>query len=405
METESIRLESVTHKTNSLLFLTAMLFFCGLLSGCATKPPPQRVAQMNADVYYGGVCLVAGSTNDIKTRFPELSAMMESPAGEKLKEDVRDRFKAAKESFSKINLVGFSDELAGNDSVVMACGFTGEKYFSETGVLGEKEVRNVTAYLGGTLLLQSFEKQGDGGTYNIKLLACYPFSMICIGLAGDNESPQVAGGRLMAGNQIGLGSDSLDKILKGLAGKVAPVTGLGATMQIRNVAVAEKATRFVGVKFDGSNNDFQQWLAGELGAQLSRQIGLSIIPYVEDTSSRNLAVMLENGSSRNITLPQPDFILDIEILGFSKTMAKATASESLWVYGAYSRVSIKEAGSGAVRWQKEIKAGVPKKIAATQTVIDHSGAEFSALIALLEAVPADLLADPNARPLLNSCLK
>jgi hypothetical protein len=209
----------------------------------------------------------------------------------------------------------------------------------------------------------------------------------------------------MTGDQIGLGSDSLNKILRGLAGKVAPVTGLGATMQIRNVSVAEKAARFVGAKFDGSNKEFKQWLAGELGAQLSRQIGLSIIPYAEDTTSRNLAVMLENGSSRNITLPQPDFVLDVEILGFSKAMAKETVSESLWVYGAYAKVSIKEAGTGMVRWQKEVKAGVPKKIAATQTVIDHAGAEFSALLALLEAVPADLLADPKARPFLNSCLK
>jgi hypothetical protein len=405
METESAGDGSITQNAKALLFLTISLFLGVIFSGCATKPPPQRVAQINADVYYGGVYLVAGSIDDIKPRFPELSTTMASPAGEKLKGDIRDRFKVEKEDFSKINLTGFSGELAGNDSVVMACGFTGEKYFSESGILGDKEIRNVTAYLGGSLLLQSFKKQGDGGQYDIKLLACYPFSMICIGLAEDNESPEMAGGRLIAGDQIGLGSDSFTKIVKGLAGKVAPVTGLGATMQVRNIAVAEKAERFVGAKFGGSNKEFQQWLAGELGAQLARQIGLSIIPYAEDTSSQKLAVMMENGSAYNIALPQPDFILDIEILGFSKALAKETASESLWVYGAYATVSIKEAGTGAVRWQKEIKAGVPKKIAATQTVIDHSGAEFSALLALLEVAPADLLADPKARPLLNSCLK
>jgi len=86
-------------------------------------------------------------------------------------------------------------------------------------------------------------------------------------------------------------------------------------------------------------------------------------------------------------------------------MAKRTVSESLWVYGAYANVSISEAGTGMVMWQKDVKAGVPKKIATTQTVIDHSGAEFSALMALLGRTAREILSDPQARPVLNACLK
>jgi hypothetical protein len=286
----------------------------------------------------------------------------------------------------------------------MGCAFTGERYFSEVAMVDASEIRNVRAYLGGELLLQHFIRNGAGGT-DIKLLACYPFSLTCIGLVPSGQQPPDVGGKLLLGKDIGVGSEAFRQILDSLAGKVAAVTGLGATMQIRTVTIAPKADDFVAKTFGSNPKEFSQWLAGELGAQLSKQIGIPLIPYAEDTSSRKMAQMMESGSAYNITLPEPQYTVDVELQGFSRAKAKETTAESAWVYGAYAKFVVKESVSGKVRWEKEVKAGVVKKIAATQTQVDHSVAEFSALTALLEEMPRVFLADKDARPLIESCLK
>ena len=176
-------------------------------------------------------------------------------------------------------------------------------------------------------------------------------------------------------------------------------------MQVRTVTIAPKAEDFVAKTFGSNPKEFSQWLAGELGAQLSKQIGIPLIPFAEDTSSRKMAQMMESGSAYNITLPEPQYTVDVELQGFSHAMAKETTSESAWVYGAYAKFVVREAATGTVRWEKEVKAGVVKKIAATQTKVDHSVAEFSALTVLLEEMPRVLLADKQARTLIESCLK
>ena len=383
--------------------LSAVLIIFSLV-GCATKPPPKRVCQADADVYYGGVYLLAGTVADIKPRFPALYSEWPSATGAEIKEDVRDVIKSEKNRFSKILLRGFSGDLAPDDAVIAACGFSGEKYFSESVVLGGENVCNVRAYLGGSLLLQHF-KRGVNGVSDIKLLACYPFSLTCIGLVKPGESPVDAGGKLLLNGETGLRSDSFRHIISGLACNVAPVTGLGATLQIRNMGTSPAVNEFVAEMFGGNEKEFKQWFAGELGAQLAKQIGLPIIPTMEDTSNRNMAQMLENGMAYNIQLPAPHFFMDIELAGFSNVMAKQTATESLWVYGAYAKFTVCEAVSGLVIWQKDLKAGVPKRIARTQASIDQSAAKFSALLELLKAVPRDMLADEKARPILDACLK
>ena len=389
-----------------LRVLSAVLIILGL-AGCATIPPPTRVPQAHADVYYGGVYLLAGTVNDIKPRFPALYAETTTATGSAFTDAIRDVIKGEQGKFSKISLRGFLGELAPDDAIIAACGFTGEKYFSESVDLGGenvRNVRNVRAYLGGALLLQNF-KRGVIGASDIKLLACYPFSLTCIGLVRPGESVEDAGGRLLLDDKTGLRSDTFRNIVSELAGHVAPVTGLGATLQIRNIGLNTAVAEFIADKFGGSEKEFKQWLAGELGAQLAKQIGVPIIPYVEDTSTRPMAQMMQNAMAYMIQLPAPDFVMDIDLAGFSNVMVKQTATESLWVYGAYAKFTVCEAGSGIVCWQKNLKAGVPKRIAVTQTSIDQSVAKFSALLELLRAVPQDMLADPKARPIIDACLK
>lgn len=394
------RAVGIPNVRDGIYFLISVFSIFAFLTGCATKPLPQRVSQVGSDIYYGGVYRVAGNLKQAEVDFPGVSSVIQAPSNKTF----RNLFKNSRNDFSGINLIGFDGELAPNDSTVMACGFTGEKFFSESILIGTTPVQNVRSYVGGALFLQNFQRQGDG-QYDIKLLACYPFSMTTIGLVEKGQSSKEAGSTLVSNEISAGGGGRFGDVIKRISSKVAPVTGLGATVQVRDINVDEKSTDFIEKQFSGNASNFKHWLAGEIGAQLAVQIGMPIVPYTENTSSRQLAVMLENGSAYNIKLPSPDYIIDVDVEGFSKAKAKETASETLWVYGAYAKVSIKEAGTGIVRWEKSMKVGVPKKTAATQLVVDHSVAQFSALSTLLENIPVDLMADKKAKSLIQSCLK
>ena len=381
----------------------AVICFVILISGCATPKAPQRVQQVNADVYYGGLYLIAGSVDAIPQRFPALYDKV-SPVGSPVKTNIRNLIGTERPSFHKINLKGFDGDLAPDDAIIMANGLTGEKYFSEATMLADSEVKNFNAYLSGALLLQHFKKKPEGG-FDINLLACYPYSITIKGLVDDSSTPMNSGGQALLDELLGEKSEDYKGLIKVIAGNVAPVTGLGSTIQVRNISVSEKLSDFVTKVFGGSEKDLKQWVAGEIGAQLSKQIGMPVIPYAEDTSSRKLAQMMESGEAYNIALPPPDYVVDIELLGFARAKQKETATEALWAYGAYVKFAISETATGIQRWQIKTKAAIPKRTWVGQTEVDHSVAEFHALLAVLEQIPKDLLADKKAKSLVESFLK
>lgn len=375
-----------------------------VLTACSTPDvPPQRVARVDQDVFYGGVYLLAGKQDDIPRRFPSLydPLLGTDPS---LRFQLRDFIGDNAGAFSRVNLKGFSGELAPDNAIVMALAFNAERSFSESVVLGNDEIRNVRAYVGGAFLLQSFRRRPEGG-FDIQLLGCFPFSHSCVDLVGAGASVEDAAATALLSSELGLFSPGFNRVLTNIAQRVVPVTGLGATMQIRSVGIDEKATGFVAQQFSGSEGDFGHWLAGELGAQLAGRIGIPIIPYAEDPSSRNLAQMLESGEAFNIRLPEAGFAVDVVLHGFSREMARQTASESMWVYGAYATISIAEAQTGVVRWSQYVRAGSLKRIAATQTSVDHGAAEFEALLQLLAKIPDELLKDRAARSIVDACLR
>lgn len=380
-----------------------IIAFALIISGCATPKVPQRVEQIGSDLYYGGVYLLAGSVDAIPGQFPQLYSHATLPDAP-LKKGIFNLFRENRDAFVKVNLKGFAGDLAPDDAIVMANGFSGEKYFSEASVIAGSEIRNFNAYLSGSLLLQKFNRKPQGG-FDINLLACYPYSISIKGLVPEGKTPEESGGQALVDELTGVLSDDYTSLMRNLAGKVAPVSGLGALMQVRDVALSDKTVEFTEGLFDGNEKNLKQWIAGEVGAQLSRQIGIPVIPYAEDTSNRKLAQMMESGEAYNISLPEPDFVIDIDILGFARALQKETASEAMWAYGAYGKFRVIEARTGILRWESQVKAGVPKRIWKTQTDVDHHVAEFRALLALIGEFPEKLLADKKARPIIEACLK
>ena len=286
----------------------------------------------------------------------------------------------------------------------MACAFTDETYFSEGVSISGIQINNVIATLSGAFVLQNFKQNANDG-YDISLLSSYPFSFTCVGLLKAGESLQQAGGDLLLGNELGLRSSRFEQVIQELAPQVAPVTGLGASMQFRHIEIGSKAQRFVKTLFGGNSQGFNQWIAGTAGAQLAKQIGIPIIPYVENTSSRKLACVFEDSRAYQIALPLPVYYIDINLAGFSKSLLEENVAEQLWLYGAYATVTITDRVTQKIVWKQKLQEGVPKKIAFLQTVVNHEVAELNALQKLLEQLPQLLMEDRSFRPVIDACLK
>jgi len=387
-----------------LRILTILVAIPLLFAGCQTRMPAlKRVERQNETVHYGGMRLIASSMANISERFPALSASQEQMTSDS--SYVRDVISNNRDCFSSINLMGFEGELATGNAVVMACAFTGEKYFSEGVTLSGCEINNVIATVNGEFILQNYTRNAND-EYDVKVLSSYPFSFTCVGLLEPGEVAEEAGGDLLLGEELGLRSDKFLDMIKQLGPQIAPVTGLGASMQVRTVEVGPKAERFVNELFEGNRRGFAQWLAGEMGAQLAKDIGIPRVPYVENTATRRLAMLtMEDGRASEISLPEPAYYIDIRLDGFSKKKVEENAAEKLWLYGAYAHITIVEAASGRVLWQKSLREGIYKKTATLQTVISHEVAQFYALLKLFQELPTVLENDREIRPVINSCLK
>ncbi len=382
----------------------ARVFFFFILFGCATNPQSlDRVTRVNQDVYYGGVYLLAGSHNDIPQRFPNLYTSITKPDS-RLPLELSSLLSHKTDSFTEVNLKGFKGELAPDDGVIMAFSFSSERIFTESVLLMGYEATNLRVFLSGAFILQSFQRNQTGG-FNVQLLGSFPFSYSAIDLVQHGEKINDRAEKVILGEELGVLSSEFQEMLANLAPRVVPVTGLGATLQVRTITTDDKVHQFMDTQFDSSESEFSHWLAGEIGAQLASQIGMPIVPYAEDSSTRNLAVMMQSGEAFNIHLPQPDFVMDISIAGFSRRLARETTTEVVWVYGAYGTFRIIEAHTGIVRWEKDVRDGVLKRVTRSQVNIDHGAAEFSALLQLLSKVPTELKEDPDARRLLENFLR
>ncbi|HOW63721.1 MAG TPA: hypothetical protein P5186_03875 [Candidatus Paceibacterota bacterium] len=119
-------------------------------------------------------------------------------------------------------------------------------------------------------------------------------------------------------------------------GEARPKARVGGILQVRHVDLEEKALKFLPEAYSRDTRQLKFWLAQQFGAELAKHHGVAVLPYSQDAAMGQMALRFKSRADIiNLKIPEPSYSLDLTLRGFSKTVAKETASEVAWVYGAY----------------------------------------------------------------------
>ena len=325
------------NKIKVLQLLVSYLFLTIALSG-AEK------------VFFGGVAFV-GSLADKETHYTHTYPLVKDKLGDEdnlTEQRYTARIRELSSSFPGINLITQSNaSLDDGDALVMALAIDGEN--STSYQLGSENTYKLTADLNAQILV--FD-------YRTKLLvASRPIGLRLIS-AKDGSVPESA--------------DFKELYRTMLHDDTSPVSLLNAfCAELKELDVTRKAIRRIQVRKVIVEEMAHKWLPdfyftanqgnGKLSANLGQHFtkylahntGASVLPYVASRAgSQKQARDLKNSGAAlvsmalrfsetdvvNLVIPDPDYVVDVSLRGFSKSKGKESSGGESWIYGTYVNI-------------------------------------------------------------------
>ena len=124
----------------------------------------------------------------------------------------------------------------------------------------------------------------------------------------------------------------------------------------------------------------QTWAADMVGEAISTRVGVPIIPYAQGQAIGGvMPLRVSDGAVFTLKLPEPDYEISVDFLGFKKVKFGQAAAGASYVYGSFAHVKIEQPLMGAVYMDATFKNGEVKKVPATQTAVDDFPAYHDSL--------------------------
>jgi len=161
----------------------------------------------------------------------------------------------------------------------------------------------------------------------------------------------------------------------------------GNTIQVSDVSIAQKAISNYPSDMQSSLGAAKDLIATQFSIYLSKNANIPVLPYTKDYAIGNkIATRFANGDVFNLEVPQPDYTIDLNLLGFKKILYDQESSGASWVYGAFMHVRIEEPLSNHVYFDATIRNGAVKIVPASQTNVDDWPAFQDTLLGLMDQV-------------------
>ena len=126
-------------------------------------------------------------------------------------------------------------------------------------------------------------------------------------------------------------------------------------------------------------------LAQEFSKYLSSGQGIPVLPYsVGQAIGNRMAGRFSDGSVFDLRIPEPDYVIGLDLRNLRKIEFSKEAAGTSFVYGAYLHINVSEPLSNTVFLDATIKNGATKIVPASQTTVDDWPAFQEALLALME---------------------
>jgi len=132
---------------------------------------------------------------------------------------------------------------------------------------------------------------------------------------------------------------------------------------VTKVLIEEKAIKYIPKKFTKNPAILKNIISHTFSSSLSMLNNVSVVPFSEGANLGKMrAVFVDSGKVYDITLPRPDYNIEIRLRGFKRVVSRKGDVFSIHVFGAFTAIKIFQPDVGKIYIESKIKNGFPDKI-------------------------------------------
>lgn len=151
-------------------------------------------------------------------------------------------------------------------------------------------------------------------------------------------------------------------------------------LQVVHVDVTPEAAAMLPDYLKTTPTSVQTWAADMVSEAISTRVGVPVIPYSKGHAIGNvMSMQVMDGTVYNLTLPKPDYEIDVTLKNFKKIKYSENAVGTAYIYGSYADISIREPLTGATYLNTSLKNGEVKPVPASQTWVDDFPAYYDSI--------------------------
>lgn len=169
-------------------------------------------------------------------------------------------------------------------------------------------------------------------------------------------------------------------------------------LRVTSVTLADKGKEYLHQYAPSTNDDaFRSQVAQEFGKYLSSNQKLAILPYRSNRAiGSNMAARFVEGDAYDLKIPEADYEISIDVAGFKKLQQAGDSVKTVYIYGSFVDITVREPLSGKVYFQQRIKQGATKEVPITQTSVDDWAASYESLLLLFNNLTQAISSPGNA---------
>lgn len=340
-----------------------------LVMVCGFALMAQASQGQTRDVAFAGVAF-SGDAAGLSQRFP-YSLQYDN----QLKSAKSSLFKRTYEYVAANNPKNFNistapiNELKGNDQALVASLVISSETVS---VEHFGNIRKLFVLLRGQALFFDFK--------SMNVVRAYPVSFGYVDNFQHDPSPQEILERVRlvyegSDNKPGLYS----RYASALAGATLP-TQVPRYVQVSKATLAPEMLATLPDYLKSTPGTAETWAADLVGEAISTRVGVPMVPYSKGYAVGNvMSMQVMDGDVFNLTLPKPDYEIEVDLKSVKKIKFSESAGGSSFVYGTYADIKIHEPMSGTQFLNTSLKNGETKVIPASQTYVDDFPAYYDSV--------------------------
>ena len=143
------------------------------------------------------------------------------------------------------------------------------------------------------------------------------------------------------------------------------------SMKVSEVIFSDQAREVIS-SFPGGEAAYANLIANQATESLAFDLNVSMLPFSKDYTGQKMSLAFSDATVQNFVIPPASYDLKITVDKFYKALNSEKGNEQLYIYGAYTNVSLFDSDLGDVYWDQEVKHGATKYAIKGQVVDDFA---------------------------------